>query len=142
MEVSLALLADAANSTATKKLNVLGVFGNINPPALPYRHPSMTLVLKFDVDAVEVATQKTLHIVLVDPDGREINRLEMVTTIPQPTQPGEPIEMALQVGLNGLLFERGGPHAFVVIVNGETKRRVPLSVTPPAAVQEEEEQVQ
>ncbi|MBE0608580.1 MAG: hypothetical protein IH609_04320 [Dehalococcoidia bacterium] len=130
MEVSLALLADAANTTATQKLNVLGVFGNINPPGLPYRHPSMTLVLKFDADPVEVGTEKSIHIVLVDPDGREINRLEMTTTIPEPREPGQPIEMALQVGLNGLRFERSGPHAFVVIVNGETKRRVPLTVTP------------
>jgi hypothetical protein len=131
MEVALALLADAANATANNKLNVLGVFGNINPPMLPHRHPSMTLVLKFDADSVEGDTDKNIQIVLVDPDGRELNRLEIQGHVPPGRVPGAPIEMIMQVSMNGLKFERAGPHAFVVLVNGETKKRVPLNVTAP-----------
>jgi hypothetical protein len=131
MEVALALLADAANQTDTKKLNVLGVFGNINAPVLPYRHPTMTLVLKFTVDPVEADTDKTIRVVLVDPDGRELNRIEIQAHLPLAENRGVPMELVMNLGMNGVEFEKGGPHAFVVLVNGETKTRVPLSVTAP-----------
>lgn len=131
MEVSLALLADAANATETKKLNVLGIFANINPPVLPYRHPSMTLVLKFEVDSLEADTDKTIRIVCVDPDGREITNLEVQAHIPVNQNPGQSMEMVMNLGFNGIRFERAGPHAFAVLVNGETKKRVPLNVTAP-----------
>lgn len=131
MEVSLALLADAANATENHKLNVLGIFGVINPPVLPYRHPSMTLVLKFEVDPVEANTEKTIEVVLVDPDGRELNRIAIQSRLPNPPAPGVPIELAMNLGLNGVQFTRPGPHAFVILVNGETKKRVPMVVTNP-----------
>ncbi len=132
MEVTLALLADAANQTDTKKLNVLGVFGNINAPVLPYRHPSMTLVLKFSVDPVEADTDKAIQVVLVDPDGREINRVEIQAHLPASENRGQPMELLANLGMNGVQFDRGGPHAFVILVNGETKTRVQLNITPPA----------
>lgn len=131
MEVALALLADAANATATNKLNVLGVFTNINTPVLPYHHPAMTLVLKFDADPVEENTDKNIQIVLVDPDGRELNRFDIQSHLPADPTPGAPIEVLIQLTLNGVRFERSGPHAYVVLVNGETKARVPLNVVAP-----------
>ena len=137
MEVALALLADAANATETKKLNVLGIFSNINPPLLPYRHPSMTLVLKFEVDPVEADTDKTIQVVLVDPDGRELNRLEIQARLPKPENAGAPMELLLNLGMNGVFLERAGPHAFVILVNGETKKRVPLNVTAPRVIAED-----
>jgi len=131
MEVALALLADAANATANNKLNVLGAFTHINPPMLPYQHPAMTLVLKFDADPVEENTDKTIQVVLVDPDGRELNRLDIQSHLPAGDAPGAQIEVLLQLTLNGIRFERPGPHAYVVLVNGETKTRVPLNVVAP-----------
>lgn len=135
MEVALALLADASNATANNKLNVLGVFTMINAPALPHRHPAMTLVLKFDADPVEAGTTKAIQVVLLDPDGRELTKLDIQAMVPQPGQPGAVVEMLLQLGMNGLRFEQAGPHAFVVIVNGETKRRVPLNIVVHEAAQ-------
>jgi hypothetical protein len=35
MEVTLAVLADYANVTGSGKLNVMGIFGEVNPPVLP-----------------------------------------------------------------------------------------------------------
>jgi hypothetical protein len=136
MEVTLALLADAANSTANNKLNVLGVFSNINPPIIPYTHPTMTLVVKFEADPVEANTKKTIQVVLLEPDGRELHRLEIEATLPPAGDAGHILEVVMQMALNGIKFERPGPHAFVVMVNGETKRRVPLNVSPASGLQE------
>lgn len=137
MEVTLALLADAANATANNKLNVLGVFSQLNPPVLPYQHPAMTLVLKFDADPVEGDTDKDIRVVLVDPDGRELQRMDIQSHLPESSGPGLRIEVLMQLTLNGVYFERAGPHAFVVLVGGETRARVPLTVAAAPSVPQE-----
>ena len=45
MEVSLAVLSDYANVTGDGKLNIMGLFGEINPPVLPFSLPTMFLAL-------------------------------------------------------------------------------------------------
>jgi hypothetical protein len=91
----------------------------------------MTLVVKFEVDPLEADTDKTIRIVCVDPDGREIASLDVQAHIPVNPNPGQVMEMVMNLGFNGIQFVRAGPHAFAILVNGETKKRVPLQVTPP-----------
>ena len=136
MEVTLALLADAANTTANHTLNVLGAFTNINPDSIPHVHPAMTLVVKFEADAIEAGQEKAIAIVLVEPDGKELTRLEFSQTLPLPPERGTTVELLLQMALNGLRFDRSGPHHFAITVNGEMKRRIPLNVSQPAMPEE------
>ena len=48
MDVTLALLADAANVSQDGKLNILGIFNGLGAAAFPATHPSMHLVLRFE----------------------------------------------------------------------------------------------
>ncbi len=136
MEVTLALLADAANATETKKLNVLGIFSNINPPELPYRLPGLTLVLKFEFDRAEVTASKLLRVVCVDPEDVEIAGLDVPLQVPDSTDVGQPLELAVHLAFNGIRFTRAGRHTFVVVVDGEVKKRVTLNVAEPQTQQE------
>ncbi len=128
MEVALALLADAANVTANGKLNVLGAFTSINVRSgFPYRHPSMTLVVQFEADRFEAGSEKQIEVVLSNPDGGELARLSAKAKLPETKGP-EPISVVIQLQFANLKFAGGGPHAFVIMVGGETKRRVGFMV--------------
>src|SRR5687768_18609054 len=104
VEVPLALLADAANTTENGKLNVLGVFSQLLPAELPYVHPVMTLVIKFEADTVERGSQKDIEIRLVDADGKPIISMKSPMVVPNETVPGRPIEIQTLIGLSGLRF--------------------------------------
>lgn len=45
MDVNLALLADYANVSQDGKLNIMGIFQEVNPPVLPFALPQMYLVM-------------------------------------------------------------------------------------------------
>ncbi len=128
MDVPLALIADAANISEEGKLNVLGVFNRITTRELPATHPQLTLVLKFVADAVEAGQTKHLEIFLSDPDGQKLLTLEADIEVPSPKDPGKPVELVMPQAIAGLTFERSGPHAFHILVNGEPKARVPADV--------------
>ncbi len=128
MDVPLALIADAANISEEGKLNVLGVFNRITARELPATHPQLTLVLKFVADAVEAGQTKRLQIFLSDPDGQRLLTLEAEIEVPEPKDSGKPVELVMPQTIVGLTFERSGPHAFDVLVNGEPKARVPADV--------------
>lgn len=128
MEVPLALIADAANISEEGKLNVLGVFNRITVRELPATHPQLTLVLRFEADAVEAGQTKRLQIFLADPDGQRLLTLEADIEVPEPRVPGKPVELVMPQAITGLTFERSGPHAFHTLINGEPKARVPVDV--------------
>ena len=128
MDVPLALIADAANISDDGKLNILGVFNRISVRELPATHPQLTLVLKFVADAVEAGQTKRLQIFLSDPDGQRLLTLEAEIEVPGPKDPGKPVELVMPQTIVGLTFERSGPHAFDVLINGEPKARVPADV--------------
>src|SRR5215217_3944288 len=48
MEVKLAVLADYANVSQDGKLNIMGIFQEINAPSLPFPLPQMFLVVPFE----------------------------------------------------------------------------------------------
>ena len=129
MDVTLGLLADAANTTENGKLNVLGVFSKINPTAFPTQVPAMQIVLRFEADSVERGERKALEIRLVDQDGGELLKVEGNLDIPAEAPGGAPVEMQTIIGLAGVTFQRPGPHAFVVMVTGARPLRIPLNVS-------------
>ena len=128
MEVALALLADAANLTANGKLNVLGAFTSINVVGdFPYTHPSMTLVVKFEADRFEAGSEKQIEIIIADADGGQLHRLTARATLPEP-KGSQPIIVLTQIQFNNVQFAKAGSYAFVIMVGGETKHRVPFTV--------------
>ena len=128
MEMTLGLLADAANTTPNRKLNILGVFSNITVRAFPSAHAMMNLVMRFSVDAVETGQEKQIEVRLVDPDGTEVARLEAEIVVPAPPTNGAMPDIQAIIPLPNIPFRRAVPHAFVVMVNGDPKGRVPLMI--------------
>lgn len=129
MELTLGLLADAANTTANNKLNLLGVFRNITATDYPAVHPSMELVLRFTADPVERGQEKPLRIILVDADGDEVLSVKGRVRVPQERLDDAPLDLMLQVPFRNTPFPHAGQYAFVVMVGEEAKGRVPLTMS-------------
>lgn len=130
MDCTLALLADAANVSQEGKLNVLGAFANINTRAVPTVHPNMTLVLRFEASAAEAGESKRVQALLLDADGarQEGAGFEARFEVPPP-QAGRRIRMHTIVNLVGTRFEREGDYQLAILINGDQKAEIPLSVT-------------
>lgn len=128
VEVNLAVLADYANVSQDGKLNIMGIFQEINAPSLPFPLPQMFLVLTFEAGPAEFGSQKQLRIVLLDSDGNERIALEGEVQVPRPTRRGRRAYINEAIGLAGVPFEKAGDYAFAILVGGETKETVPLHV--------------
>jgi len=131
MEVTLAVLADYANVSQDGKLNIMGIFQDVNPPVLPFLLSQMYLVVAFEAGPAEFGSQKHIRIVLLDNDGSEILRLEGEAEVPRPARPGRRAYINQVIGLQGITFERAGGYAFVILVSGEQKTTVSLHVNDP-----------
>jgi hypothetical protein len=136
VEVPIAVLADYANISQEGKVNVLGIFSEINPPVLPFVLPQMYLIVSFEAGAAEIGMQKHFRITLLEQDGTELLALESEAVVPQPLRPGAHAYMNQVIGLSGITFDRPGDYAFQILVGGEEKRAVPLRVNePPTSIQ-------
>jgi hypothetical protein len=134
MEVTLAVLADYANVTAEGKLNILGIFGVINPPQLPYRHPQMHLVFTMKASAGEMGRKFKLEVKFIDADGKQIFNASAgdPLEVPQGQPGGRPILLNHILGLNGLPFTKAGDYQFEVLIDDDSKATVALQVNKPA----------
>jgi hypothetical protein len=136
MEVTLALLADAANISREGKLNVLGSFNNINATEFPCAHPQMVLVTRFDASRAEIGQTKQLEIRLIDPDGKTLGTLSATFEVPDGPV-GQRVSMDNILPLVNTAFERAGDHSFAILINGETKDEVRLKITDSTSTTEE-----
>ena len=134
MEIDLALLADAATVDSSGKLNILGIFDRISATGFPTQHPHVSLVLRFAASLTEAGAHK-VEIVLSDPDGEEVVRLDgEIQVAPGPPAAGGRVRVPQVVNMDRLVFPRPGQYAFDVSVDGENQVSVPLflhEVRPP-----------
>ncbi len=131
MNVTLSVLADCANITEDGKLNIMGVFGEINPPELPFALPMMYLVLGFSASPSEIGSEKDIIIILMDGEGRRKLVIESKAVVPPPKRSGSPTYIQTILGLAGCKFEHEGVYDFAIQVNGEEKTRIPLRINTP-----------
>ncbi len=131
MEVSLAVIADYANLAQDGKLNIMGIFQEVNPPVLPFPLPQMYLVVSFVAGPAEFDTTKDIKIALLDNDGNEMLALEGQAHVSRPRRPGSRAYMNQLIGLSGITFERSGDYAFAILIGGETRATVSLHINEP-----------
>ena len=127
----MAVLADYANVSQDGKLNIMGIFQEINPPTLPFPMPQMYLVISFSAGPAEFDTVKNIRIPLLHTDGQELLSMEAQMTVPRPNRPGSRAYINQTVGLAGVMFERSGAYEFSVLVGDDEKATVPLYVNEP-----------
>jgi len=127
MEVPLAVLADAANVSREGKLNIFGIFNRLWAIKFPAKHPQAQLVMVFEADAGEAEQKKTVGVLLRDSDGNKILGIEGEFILPK-AKPGQPIRINHILPLPGVPLPKPDDYVFTIMVNGETKARVPFGV--------------
>ena len=130
MELELALLADAANVSREGKLNILGVFDAIYVQRFPCQFPQMQLILRFRADPVETGRAYKVEIQIIDQDGKKLTKLDGELGFPDSPEKSKGLPMRADhiLGFANAVFERPGPYEFVILVNGEVRKRVSLYV--------------
>jgi len=131
VDVTVAVLADYANLSQDGKLNIMGIFQEVNPPVLPWALPQMYLVLSFSAGPAEFGSTRSLRIVLLHSDGQEILRLDAQMQVPRSKRPGSQAYINEAIGLAGVVFDRPGDYAFSILVGDDEKANVPLHVNEP-----------
>jgi hypothetical protein len=131
MRVTLAALADYANVTMEGKLNIMGIFQEINAPTLPFQLAQMYLVVSFSAAPSEAPAQKRLEVKLLAADGAQVFAAQQILPVQPPNRPGARLITNAVMGIGGLLFNGAGDYAFSILVDGDEKESVPLRVNPP-----------
>ena len=140
MEITFAVLADAANASASGKLNILGVFDELNSRRFPARHPQLALVFRAEAGPGEFGQTKVIEVHISDEDGKPVGGARAEVSIPD--HPGR-----LRFTSNHIIEFRDtvwpepGTYQFSIMVDRDTKRDVSLRLVQwelPAAPDEED----
>ncbi len=125
MDVTLALLADAANLSVEGKLNLLGIFNTVYAPTFPASHPQMQLVLQFRATPAEVGRKRTIEVEFRDADGKKLGSTVAQLVVPK-GEPGHPIQVGHIIAISGLRLEKPGDYEFHILVDRDDKEQIPL----------------
>lgn len=125
MQITLAVLADAANLSREGKLNILGVFDAIYAPKFPVVHPQLQVVLRLAAGVDEAAGRKRLELQLIDADGHKLLQLGGELALPE-LRAGEPFLACQIITLNNLKLDRPGEYRFDVFSDGRLVGEIPL----------------
>ena len=113
----------------------MGIFSIINAPTLPWVHHQMQLVLQFQVGADDWDTEKSIEVQLLDADGKQLSDIKGNIKATRPQVP-KPLQINSIMSINNLKFINEGDYVFLVLLEGEAKKEIPLRVnyapTPPA----------
>lgn len=126
MEVTVAVLADAANVSQEGNLNILGIFSHIAAANFPAQHASATLVLQIRASRAEQGQHLHMTIRLMDED-EVLTEVEGELVVPTAAGPGDPILNSL-LALRMLPLPKAGAYAFHILVNGTERATVPFRV--------------
>jgi uncharacterized protein DUF6941 len=132
VDVTVAVLADYANVSQDGKLNIMGIFQEINPPVLPFALPQMYLVLSLTAGPAEFGLTRNLRIPLLQSDGKEILSLQAQMRVPSARRPGSRAYINEAIGLAGITFPQAGDYAFHILIGDDDKATVPLHVNEPS----------
>ncbi|TAK67172.1 MAG: hypothetical protein EPO22_03160 [Dehalococcoidia bacterium] len=131
MQVKLAVLADFASISREGKINIMGIFDEMNPQRLPVTLPIFYVVVSYSTDAVEFDTEKNVEIALQDEDGQILVRLHQTMRVPRPTRPGTRGIVNQVHALVNLPFQSAGNYEFVISVDGRPEGHIPLRINAP-----------
>lgn len=127
LKISLAVLADAANISKEGKLNLTGIFNNINAVNFPASHPWMVLVFLLEGDRSDAISEHKLKIDMIDEDGNLVIP-SIEGAIKFTVGPQGDIYAPQILQLANIQFKKSGRHEFKIIINGEVRASVPINV--------------
>jgi len=130
MDITLALLCDAANISEEGKLNILGVLNRISTISFPAVLPMMRLVLQLGASLDEVDRERGLTVRVLTEDGVTIGELKANFTIPKPP-PGSTAGIHMIFDFPNTTYKQAGQYAFHILIDGKEKGVIPLTVAGP-----------
>ena len=122
MDVTLAVLCDAANVSREGKLNLLGIFNSIHAARFPAAHPHLALVLRVEAGVGEEGTYP-LELKFVDEDGAVLFDVGGQIAL-QGARPGRPMTAHTIVDINNLQLPRAATYAFDVFLDHKHHRSI------------------
>ena len=127
MNTEVAFLCDSALEDRGK-LHALGIgIDNLRGNALPMTHPRFVVVCIVRHSTME-AGERRLDIRLLDPDAQDtIPSVQRTITFANPVGVVDS-RARIIVEVNGVTFQKAGPHAFHVAIDGNEMARLPISV--------------
>jgi hypothetical protein len=134
MQVTTAMLADAATVAGGKLYVHGGGWNAIIATQIPANHPTLALALAFKMDWHEGNEDLPIVIELVNEDGKPAGvRVERTLRIaPTPiVKKGADLYEYTAHTFNGLRFDEYGAYRFQVVHDGQVLASVPLIVIPP-----------
>ena len=132
MDVKLSVLADFASISREGKLNIMGIFDEINAQQLPLALPIFYVVVSYSTRATEFESDKNVEIALQTEDGNILVRLQQPIHVARPQRPGTRGTVNQVHALVGLPFQTPGSYEFVISVDGRPEGSIPLRVNGPA----------
>jgi len=124
----LLLLADYANTTPNGKLNVLGIFDQINANQFPAAHLSMMAIAKISLELGErVDVPRPMALRMLTEDGEPIVELTTELKFP-PQQDNKRPEVNIIVQLANVTFPQPGRYELKLFINEETRAVTPIQV--------------
>lgn len=131
MQVTTALLADAATVENGKLYVHGGGLTVFHAKQLPVTHPSMALALVFRVEYTEALRDHEITIELLDEDDHRIGSpISLLLNVGHPprTPPGTPMFVPQAIRMNLVRFEREGGYRFRVRAGSGELASVPFRV--------------
>jgi hypothetical protein len=128
MEITLAVLADCANTSADGKLNIMGIFQVIHAAQAPVQHPQMSVVIVASISPAERGQTYDIVLKLLGADGQTLATFPGVKlTAPDQAAVLNP-EAPVIMNISGLVLPNYGEYAFHVLVDSQDKKRIPFAV--------------
>jgi hypothetical protein len=132
MELTTAMVADGAQQAAPGgKLYILGgQWDRMMVPNFPAQHPTMAVVIVLRIEYSEALDNHQLEVELtLDGESRNVKAVGQVITGHAPGQiRGTPTFVPLTFSFNNLVFEAPGRYEWVVRVDEQELRRLPIEV--------------
>lgn len=117
MDVALAALADAANTTENGKLNLLGVFDSIHGRDFPLTHPAMAFAFRVRAEHRDQQQSHAVRLSLLDMDGRELFEADGEIEIGR-IEPGHFQHANMIFNVRRARFEEPGRYRFRIELEG------------------------
>lgn len=127
MKLNFGFVCDYASFGVGGKLNILGIFKNINGLSLPIIHHQLFIVANILIDR-EGTYKEVIKLVRKEDDQEIITPLEFNLSASEQPE-GKKIELGVVGQINNIKFEKSGEYEFRIFVNDELIDSIPLNVS-------------
>ncbi len=120
------LVCDYASFSEGGKLNILGIFKNINAVSIPFTHPQLFIVVNISVEK-EGKYKEMIKLV------RKKDNVEIMKPLEFDLFPKSISEKKIELGVVGQMtnikFEKSGEYVFKIFLNNDFLGEVPFYIT-------------